>query len=178
MHWVTAASARITPPRGAFVPTASAKDGSGPHYPDFADCYGCGPDHPSGLQIRTLGPAGPNAIAEFTVRAEHQGAAGLAHGGVLAVAMDEAIGIAVWSLSGAYVTARLEVDYLLPVPVGATLRIRTRCIGAHRRKVYAEAEALLGGADGPIAVRAAALYVEVPSTEFRTDRANWPSHPD
>jgi hypothetical protein len=79
--------------------------------------------------------------------------------------MDEAIGLLLWSLGRRYVTARLETDYLLPVPVGTTLRIRAVCTGARGRKTYAQAQAHLGDLDGPVAVRAAALYVELPATD-------------
>lgn len=59
------------------------------------------------------------------------------------------------------VKTRLETDYLLPVPVGSILHIRTHLTGVDRGKVYAEATGALGGADGPVAVRAAALYAEL-----------------
>jgi acyl-coenzyme A thioesterase PaaI-like protein len=129
-----------------------------PHYPAFAGCYGCGPDCPGGLGVCVS----VGAPARFTVLAVHQGAPGRAHGGVLAALLDEVIGITVWSLGKTYATARLEVDYVMPVPVGASLHVAAVCTGIDGRKVHAEARARLGAADGPIAVRAAALYVELP----------------
>jgi acyl-coenzyme A thioesterase PaaI-like protein len=142
-----------------------------PHQPDFAGCYGCAPNQPVGLMMRTVDTDTGGDVMEFTPRPAHQGSAGVTHGGVLAAAMDEAIGVAIWRLGGAYVTARLETDYLRPVPIGTTLLIRTRCTGVHGRKVYAEAEAVLG-MDGPVAVRAAALYVEMAG-----DRPTGPEKP-
>ena len=50
----------------------------------------------------------------------HQGAPGLAHGGIIATAMDEAMGALNRLLLVPVVTVHLEVDYVRPVPVGST----------------------------------------------------------
>ncbi|MCP2335835.1 PaaI family thioesterase [Actinomadura rupiterrae] len=156
------------PPEGATVPAphpdAPAGAPLGTHY---ARCFGCGPDHPTGLHLEAVSEEdGLGVAAKFTVGDVHQGAPGLAHGGVLATAMDEALGMVVWLLRKPYVTGRLETDYVLPVPVGTTLYIRTRCTGVVGRKAYLEAEARMDAVDGPVAVRAAALFIEVPMAHF------------
>lgn len=135
----------------------------GPHY---AECFGCGPDHPTGLHLRVAVGEGVSAIAEFTVSEHHQGAPGLAHGGLLTAAFDEALGTVGWLLRKPLVTGRLETDFLRPVPVGATLHIVARCTGVAGRKVYTDAEGHLGGPDGERAVRVAALFVAVPLEHF------------
>jgi acyl-coenzyme A thioesterase PaaI-like protein len=154
-------------PPGAAVPAPhpDVRPGErlGPHY---ANCFGCGPDHPTGLHLDAVAGPGLTVSAEFTVADAHQGAPGLAHGGVLAAALDEALGMVVGMLRKPYVTGRLETDYLRPVPVGSVLHIHTRCIGVSGRKAYLEAEARLGGPDGPVAVRGAALFIEVPIEHF------------
>ncbi|WP_019631285.1 PaaI family thioesterase [Actinomadura atramentaria] len=155
------------PPPGAPVPAphpdAPVGEPLGPHY---ARCFGCGPDHPTGLHLAAVSRDGLSVEAKFTVGPEHQGAPGLAHGGVLATAIDEALGMVVWLLRKPYVTGRLETDYVRPVPVGTTLHLRTRCTGVVGRKAYLEAEARMDAADGPVAVRGAALFVEVPVEHF------------
>ncbi len=103
---------------------------------------------------------------EFTLRPGQQGAPGQAHGGVLAAVLDEVMGVTAWSLGSSCATARLEVDYLAPVPLNAAVHIQARCTGRHGRKVYLTAEARLGDAAGPVAVRAAALYVETPAADM------------
>ncbi len=152
----SAASDRTTPPPAARVPAGPFRPGQGPHHPAFDGCFGCAPDHPSGLRVRLTG----DGTFECVLRPGQQGAPGRAHGGVLAAAMDETMGVVAWSLGGSYATARLEVDYLAPVPLGETVHIQVRCTGRHGRKVYMTAQARLGGAAGPVAVSAAALYVE------------------
>jgi uncharacterized protein (TIGR00369 family) len=141
------------------MPAASSTARPGAHHPDSSSCYGCAPQLGQGLRVRILG----SRSVEFVVAAVHEGTPGRAHGGVLAALIDEAIGIAVWSLGRPYATARLEIDYLRPVPIGSTVQVDTRFTGAHGRKVYAEAEARIRGDEDAVAVRAAALYVEVPA---------------
>jgi acyl-coenzyme A thioesterase PaaI-like protein len=100
---------------------------------------------------------------------DHQGAPGLAHGGLLSLAFDEALGKLMWLLRAPAVTARLETDFLRPVPLGSTLHISARITGQVNRKVYGSAEGRLNSPDGPIALRAAALYVIVPMEHFLTN---------
>lgn len=160
-------SALTRPPDGATVPQrhpeAPVGTRLGPHY---AQCFGCGPDHPTGLHINAISHDGVNITAEFTVGTVHQGAPGLAHGGVLAAAIDETLGMVVWLLRKPYVTARLETDYVRPVPVGSVLHISARCTGVSGRKAYLEAEMRLESEDGPVVVRGAGLFVEVPFSHF------------
>ena len=109
---------------------------------------------------------GADITAEFIVTENHQGAPGLAHGGLLSLAFDEALGKLMWLLRAPAVTARLETDFLKPVPIGTRLYITARITGQVNRKVYSEAEGRIGGPDGEIAVRAASLFVIVPMKHF------------
>lgn len=102
----------------------------------------------------------------LTVGDYHQGAPGLAHGGVIATAMDEAMGVLNRLLGVPVVTVHLEVDYRRPVPVGTTLHIRTEILGQLGRKVYTSGSAHLDEPDGPVAVQAAALFLQVPLQHF------------
>lgn len=168
------ASSRTTPPAGAAAPAAGAPfpRASSPARDDYQGCFGCGGDSPSGLRIVETRVDGTSVEAQFAVRDVHQGAPGLAHGGLLATAMDEVLGSVAWRLGGRYVTGRLETDFLAPVPVGATVRLRAWCNGVHGRKAYVEGEGRIGAPDGPVAVRAAALFVEVPEEHFTKERLN------
>ena len=96
----------------------------------------------------------------------HQGAPGLAHGGIIATAMDEAMGVLNRLLLVPAVTVHLEVDYIRPVPVGSLLHIRTRIVGQVGRKVYTAGTAHLSKPDGQVAVQSAALFLQVPLDHF------------
>jgi acyl-coenzyme A thioesterase PaaI-like protein len=160
--------ASTTPPEGAIIPDRHPKAPEiGTKIPShFGHCFGCGELHPTGLHLVAHAGAGADLTAEFTVTENHQGAPGLAHGGLLSLAFDEALGKLMWLIRAPAVTARLETDFLKPVPMGTTLHITARITGQINRKVYTAAEGRLGGANGEIAVKAAALFVVVPMSHF------------
>lgn len=127
-------------------------------------CYGCGSGHPAGLHMKVT--AGELSVhAQFEVTNVHQGAPGLAHGGLLSTAFDEALGALNWLLLRPAVTARLETDFRRPVPVGSVLHIDARIVGQSGRKVYTRAVGRLGP-DGPVALTASALFLQVPLQHF------------
>ena len=160
--------ASTTPPEGALIPPRHPKaPQSGTKIPShFGHCFGCGDLHPTGLHLVAHVGEGANLTAEFTVTHDHQGAPGLAHGGLLSLAFDEALGKLMWLIRSPAVTARLETDFLKPVPMGSTLHITAEISGQVGRKVYTRAEGRLDSPDGPLAVKAAALYVVVPMSHF------------
>ncbi len=157
-----------TAPEGALIPERHPKAPDiGTKIPSqFGHCFGCGELHPTGLHLVAHAGAGADLTAEFTVTENHQGAPGLAHGGLLSLAFDEALGKLMWLIRSPAVTARLETDFLKPVPMGTTLHITARITGQVNRKVYTAAEGRLGGPEGEIAVKAAALFVIVPMSHF------------
>ncbi len=135
----------------------------GAHY---EHCFGCGPGQPHGLHLEARAGEGVSLTAEFTVQPAHQGAPGLAHGGVLATALDETLGSLNWLLRTIAVTGRLETDFLRPVPVGTTLHLEAEVTAVAGRKIYSTATGRIGGPDGPVAVRADALFIEVKVDHF------------
>ena len=143
-----------TPPPGTVM---------GPHY---THCFGCGPEQPHGLHLAVIVGDGVSVTASLTITDDHQGAPGLAHGGVIAAAFDEALGSVLWVLRQPAVTGRLETSYVRPVPVGARLHIAAECTGVQRRKILTRAEARLDAPDGPVAARAAATYITVGLEHF------------
>ena len=157
----TAPEGSPIPERHPMAPVAGSKIPS-----HFGHCFGCGDLHPTGLHLVAHVGEGANLTAEFKVTHDHQGAPGLAHGGLLSLAFDEALGKLMWLIRAPAVTARLETDFLKPVPIGSVLHITARITGRVSRKVYATAEGRLNSPDGPIAVTAASLYVVVPMKHF------------
>jgi acyl-coenzyme A thioesterase PaaI-like protein len=160
--------ASTIPPDGAIIPERHPEaPANGSKIPShFAHCFGCGEKHPTGLHLVAHVGNGMDITAEFVVSENHQGAPGLAHGGLLSLAFDEALGKLMWLLRAPAVTARLETDFIKPVPMGSKLFITAEITGQVNRKVYCSAVGRLNSPDGDIAVRAAALYVIVPMTHF------------
>ena len=160
--------ASTTPPEGAVIPERHPEaPATGSKIPShFAHCFGCGEKHPTGLHLVAHVGNAMNITAEFVVSENHQGAPGLAHGGLLSLAFDEALGKLMWLLRAPAVTARLETDFMKPVPMGSKLYISAEITGQVNRKVYCSAIGRLNSPDGEIAVRAAALFVIVPMSHF------------
>jgi acyl-coenzyme A thioesterase PaaI-like protein len=139
----------------------------GEHY---ARCYGCGVAQPAGLHMTFTVGDDVQVISEFVVTEDHEGAPGLAHGGLLTAALDETQATLLWVLRMPAVTARLETDFLAPVPVGSIVRIEARCLGLADRKIFTSAQGLLvprhGDSVGVLAIRSSALFVTVPVEHF------------
>lgn len=157
----TPSASAVLPPVPQSAPAAGTR-----LPPQFPTCFGCGTDHPTGLRLEVSVGAGLTVWASFDVGELHQGAPGLAHGGLLAAAFDDVLGSLLQVLGTPAVTARLETDYRLPVPVGSRLHLAAECTGVDGRKIWARGEARLGGPDGPLALTAAALFVAVPLEHF------------
>lgn len=137
----------------------------GPHYDQ---CFGCGEGHPTGLHVVAYAGEGLTARGEFTVTPTHQGAPGLAHGGLLGLAFDEVLGLLGFLIRTPMVTGRLETEFLRPVPVGTTLHIAAQVDRIEGRKVVVSAEGRADAVDGPVAVRASAVFITVDLTHFIT----------
>ena len=163
--------ASTTPPEGATLPERHPlAPAVGTQIPShFGHCFGCGQLHPTGLHLVARAGTALDLTAEFTVTENHQGAPGLAHGGLLSLAFDEALGKLMWLIRSPAVTGRLETDFMKPVPIGTTLHISAQITGQVKRKVYTEAIGRLNGPDGDIAVRAAALFVIVQMSHFMSN---------
>ncbi|MTE21377.1 PaaI family thioesterase [Streptomyces sp. TRM43335] len=165
---MSATETSLTPPKDAVRPVRHP-DAPAPGEPlgaHYAQCFGCGAEQRHGLHIRARAGEGVGVTAEFTVRPEHQGAPGLAHGGLLAAALDETLGSLNWLMHTIAVTGRLETDFLRPVPVGSVLHLTARATARHGRKIYCTGTGRIGGPDGPVVVRADALFIEVKVEHF------------
>jgi len=128
----------------------------------YRKCFGCGEDHPTGLHMKVRGSK-DRVEGSFLVTEHHQGAPGLAHGGVIAAAVDEAMGFLIYLLAAPAVTVHLEVDYRKPVPVGSVLQLETHIDRIDGRKVYAT---LTGRVDGKVHVEASSIYLRVEVGHF------------
>lgn len=164
---MTGTTTSLTPPAGA-LPPIRHPDAPAPGEPlgaHYDQCFGCG-SKPHGLQLAARAGEGVGVTAEFTVTTDHQGAPGLAHGGVLATALDETLGSLNWLMHTIAVTGRLETDFVRPVPVGTVLHLDAEVTAVHQRKIYCTATGRIGGPDGPVAVRADAVFIEVKVGHF------------
>jgi acyl-coenzyme A thioesterase PaaI-like protein len=140
----------------------------------YAECFVCGESNPAGLHAHfSLGDTPDEMCGRFTPDGRYQGYPGRVHGGVVASVLDETLGRAV-ALHGAWAfTARLEVRYRRPVPVGAALEVRARQVRDRGRFVEARGEARLPG--GEVVAEATGLFLKLAPEETDALRdAIWP----
>jgi uncharacterized protein (TIGR00369 family) len=99
-------------------------------------CFGCGPLNPEGLRLVFVpGPMGSSV--EFAVPVRFQSWAGMAHGGIVALLLDEAVGWAAWHAGHPGVTGRLQVSYRRPLKLGEPIRVVGKVERIRRTLVYA-----------------------------------------
>lgn len=101
-------------------------------------CFGCGPLNPDGLQLK-FEPGEDGSVAFYQVPERFQSWAGMAHGGVVALMLDEAVGWAGWHSGHPGVTGRLQVSYRRPLKLGERVRIVGRVENVRRSLVYVTA---------------------------------------
>ena len=83
--------------------------------------------------------------ARCTLTEAHGGAHRRAHGGIVALILDQVTGRAAHFAGAGGLTAHLEVDFRRATPLGVPLEITARWTGRDGRKSYAEAEIHAGG---------------------------------
>lgn len=101
-------------------------------------CFGCGPLNPDGLQLK-FEPGADGSVAFYQVPERFQSWAGMTHGGVVALMLDEAVGWAGWHAGHPGVTGRLQVSYRRPLKLGERVRIVGKVENVRRSLVYVSA---------------------------------------
>ena len=127
-------------------------------------CFGCGDANPEGLHIQ-FQIDGRRVTGEFEARQAHQGYPGIAHGGIAAAAIDEAMGWAMYAAGAWAMTARLEVKYRRPLPLGEPLEVSAEVVRDRGR--WLEAQGRLRVAGGPLLAEGKALFMRLPPEEAR-----------
>jgi len=147
--------------------------------PNSRLCFVCGMENPIGLKAFFYEDDDGRVMVKFTPRQEHQGYPGFVHGGIISALMDEVIGRVVTSLDIWAVTAKLELKFRKPVPLGEELTIIGEMV--HLRSRSFEAKGELHLADGTVAVEGYGVYVRLPDEEIERRRSEldfWEVVPD
>jgi acyl-coenzyme A thioesterase PaaI-like protein len=121
-------------------------------------CWGCG-DNPNGLRLPVPVEEGlAEYEAYFSFDARHQGGPGIVHGGLVAGALDEAIGLLATWYAFPSVTARMFVRYRRPVPINTELLIKAWLVEANGRRLHVDAS-ITDGDESLAECKAALLHV-------------------
>lgn len=125
-------------------------------------CFGCGPENERGLQLECR-LEGDLVVADLELVPWQGGGPGVAHGGILAAFLDELMGHVAVAHRLPAVTARFEIDYLRPVPIGRVIRGEAWLARVDGRKLLIEGEGRVGG--DPL-IEARSLYMSVGLEHF------------
>lgn len=137
---------------GRFAAAGRAEGGGAalPHYPGMELFHDTGPlvglsnALAPPLELRIDGDA---RVVRGRGRfgAAYEGAPGLLHGGFLAAALDEILGMATVFSGGPGMTRELGVRYLRPTPIDVDLELVGRFDRAEGRRIFVSGEALVAG---------------------------------
>ncbi len=142
--------------------------------PHHGWCFVCGNENPHGIGLTWQasftqelpdeeGRFPPGCVlifSDFQFKLAQQGPPGHTHGGASASVIDEAMGASVWLSGYRALLAHYELDYKLPVPLNAPVRVEAWVERVDGRKIYARGRLLL--ADGMTAVEGSGLYLHIP----------------
>lgn len=145
-------------------------------------CFVCGLENPAGLHVKFYENEAGEVTADYTVCEQHQGYPGVVHGGVVAAMLDEAAGrvhMGPTDKPRFMFTARLDVRYRKPVPVGIPLQLVGKPEQAKTR--MATAKSYLYGPDGDLLAEAEVVLINVPDSmvgDVDLEALGWKVYPD
>jgi acyl-coenzyme A thioesterase PaaI-like protein len=85
-------------------------------------CFGCGAANPAGMKLAfDLDLDARRSRGSFVLGPNYAGGGGFAHGGIIAVVLDEAMGKLSRIADERAVTAEMNVEYRKPVPIDKTI---------------------------------------------------------
>ncbi len=122
-------------------------------------CFVCGPSNPIGLQIR-FRLDGEVCRAEFTPDAVHAGYDGVTHGGILFSLLDDVMANIIFLRGERCFTAKAEVRYRQPLPVGTAVRLEGRQQRRKGRLALLEGKVIRADTDEVVAEASGHFMVE------------------
>jgi len=127
-----------------------------------ASCFACGLENPSGLRLRFYDNGREQVFTHFTLDPQHAGYPCMVHGGIVAAILDEVGGrtVMIGSSNRFFVTARMDVRFRQPVPVGVPLDATGWLLKRRARRTHAHAEIFTD--DMGILAEADILFTDLP----------------
>jgi len=159
------------PSRGAERVGPARRDREGAFEFDPHRCFACGELNEQGLHLAIH--TDPNGSwVETTLEPRFQGWEAVAHGGIVCTLLDE---VMAWSVIGRGtwgVTARLNVAFRRPIPVGRTIRAEGWVVDENRR-AHRTAGQVLEAKTGEVLATAEGTFMAVPPDEVERLKARY-----
>ncbi len=122
-------------------------------------CFACGPSNPYGLKLKIDVKPDGESYVEFIPKREYEGYPGIMHGGITSTILDEIMVYACKSYDVDVVTAKIEVRFLKPVPIGKKLTAYGKVIGKKGKAYLTEGE--IKGEDGKVLASAKGVFFPI-----------------
>jgi uncharacterized protein (TIGR00369 family) len=123
-------------------------------------CFGCGAANADGMLLTfEQDNAGRRIVGRFVLGERYQGGVGMAHGGIIALLLDEAMGKVCRFRDVRAVTAELNVQYLKPVKVSEEIIVEAFEEQQAGRNLFHVAE--IRNSDGEVLARGKGRFVIV-----------------
>ena len=134
-------------------------------------CFVCGGGNARGMHLTFEQDEDAKRIrGTFQVPSDYQGGAGFVHGGIIATLLDEVMAKVNRFAADHAVTAKLNVEYLRPVPTGADLLVEGWEVERNGRERFREGE--IRNAAGVVLARGTACFVEISRERLRESIAS------
>jgi uncharacterized protein (TIGR00369 family) len=134
-------------------------------------CFACGELNDQGLQLAIhTDPRG--SWTETTLEPRFQGWEAVAHGGIVCTLLDEVMAWAVIGRGTWGVTARLNVTFRRPIPVGSAVRAEGWVVDENRRAHRAEGR-VIDARSGEVLATGESTFIAVPPSEVERLKARY-----
>src|SRR5215203_928402 len=124
------------------------------------NCFACGSLNTHGIRLELHAGHG-RCWTELELDRRFEGWEGIAHGGIVSTILDEVMAWALVDNDSWGVTARMQVEFKRPVPIGRRIRGEGRVVEVRRRIVRA-AGTLVDAVDGTVLATAEGTFVAAP----------------
>lgn len=137
-------------------------------------CFGCGAANPAGMKLSfDLDLDARRARGSFVLGPDYAGGGGFAHGGIIAVVLDEAMGKLSRLANESAVTAEMNIEYKRPVPIDKPIVVEGWQEEATGRNRFRVAE--IYDLQGNLLARGKGRFVIVKQAHFTEAQAAQPN---
>jgi uncharacterized protein (TIGR00369 family) len=130
-------------------------------------CFGCGAANDGGMKLTfEQDNAKRRIVGRFVLGPRYQGGGGMAHGGIIAVLLDEAMGKVCRFREARAVTAQMTIDYLKPIDVAEEIIVEAYEELQSGRSLFQVGE--IRNAAGEVLARGKARFVIIGQAEKKS----------
>ena len=128
-------------------------------------CFACGTANPKGLDLHFY-RSGDTICTDITLDKYYMGWENMAHGGIISTLLDEVMS---WTIiyfkKVFFVTRRMEIKYIQPVPIDIPLTAKGRLM-EDMRKPFIGVKAEVCNNEGLILAKSTGRFAEIPEEEL------------